>query len=82
MMVCTHLSADPRVEGYFMMSAFWPSLLICVIYVYLVEWGLPRFMENRKPLELRNIMMVYNFGMVVLSGYTCMEVREGGAGHS
>ena len=66
--------ADPRVEDYFMMSSFWPSAVICIAYVYLVVWGLPKFMENRKPMQLREVMLVYNFFMVILSGYTCMEV--------
>jgi antibiotic biosynthesis monooxygenase (ABM) superfamily enzyme len=57
------------------MSSFWPSAVICLAYVYLVVWGLPKYMENRKPMQLREIMLVYNFSMVILSGYTFLEVR-------
>lgn len=57
-----------------MMSTPWPSLVICVFYVYLVQVLLPRFMENRKPFELRTLMVIYNFAMVVLSGYIFVEV--------
>jgi GNS1/SUR4 family len=58
-----------------MMSSPIPSLVICLLYVYVVEIGLPRFMENRKPMEFRNLMVAYNFAMVALSGYIFMEVN-------
>jgi elongation of very long chain fatty acids protein 7 len=45
-----------------------------VVYVWLVVSALPKLMEDRKPFEIRNLMIVYNFGMVLLSGYIFMEV--------
>lgn len=76
--------ADPRVEDYLMMSTPWPSLIICIVYVWLVVSALPRFMEHRKPFEIRNLMIVYNFAMVLLSGYIFMEFALSGwfAGYS
>jgi len=65
---------DPRVADYFMMSSPWSSLIICVLYVVAVEWALPRFMHERKPLEFRSVIVVYNFAMVLLSGYIFVEV--------
>jgi elongation of very long chain fatty acids protein 7 len=65
--------ADPRVKDYFMMSSPLSSLIICVLYVIIVEVILPRFMAKRPPLEFRNLMMFYNFAMVVLSGYIFVE---------
>lgn len=57
-----------------MMSSPVPSLIICLLYVYIVEIGLPQFMEKRKPMEFRNLMVAYNFAMVALSGYIFVEV--------
>lgn len=71
---CSFCFVDPRVEGYFMMSSPLASLVICLAYVYIVQVALPRFMESRAPLELRRLMIVYNFAMVALSGYIFMEV--------
>jgi len=65
---------DPRVADYFMMSSPWASLVICVLYVIVVQWALPRFMDSRKPLEFRPVIVAYNFAMVVLSGYIFVEV--------
>jgi len=43
-------------------------------YVYTVQVGLPRFMADRKPYNVRQIMLVYNFANVLLSGYIFIEV--------
>jgi len=59
-----------------MMSSPWASLIICVAYVIVVEWALPRFMDNRKPLEFRPLIVAYNFAMVLLSGYIFVEVHK------
>ena len=71
---CSFCFVDPRVEGYFMMSSPLASLVICLAYVYIVQVALPHFMERRAPLELRRLMIIYNFAMVALSGYIFMEV--------
>ena len=68
--VCT----DPRLEGYPMMSSPWPTVFITMAYVYTVQVGLPRFMADRKPYNVRQIMLVYNFVNVLLSGYIFIEV--------
>lgn len=75
--------ADPRVEGWFMMSSPWPSLVICVLYVIIVKLG-PTIMANRKPIEMRNVLLVYNVCMVGLSTYCFVEFNLAGwlAGYS
>ena len=65
--------SDPRVEDWFMMSSPLPSVLICVAYVIIVKMG-PTIMANQKPMDVKNIMIVYNIAMVVLSGYCFIEV--------
>lgn len=65
---------DPRVADYFMMSSPWASLVICILYVIVVEWALPRFMDSRQPMEFRPLIVAYNFAMVLLSGYIFLEV--------
>jgi len=57
-----------------MMSSPWSSLVICLLYVVAVEWALPRFMHDRKPMEFRSVIVAYNFAMVILSGYIFVEV--------
>jgi len=65
--------SDPRVADFMMMSSPWLSLFICVLYVVAVEWLLPCFMDKRPAMEFRRLMIVYNFFMVLLSGYIFME---------
>jgi len=56
------------------MSSPWASIVICLLYVVLVEWALPRFMDNRKPIELGPLLVIYDFAMVLLNIYIFLEV--------
>ncbi|XP_071156409.1 very long chain fatty acid elongase AAEL008004-like [Mytilus edulis] len=64
---------DPRVNGWFMMSSPWPCLMIMLMYLILVKMG-PTIMKNRKPLELKNVLLSYNIGLVFLSGYCFIQI--------
>ena len=56
-----------------MLSSITPSAIICVLYVILVVIS-PSFMKNRQAMNLKNLLLVYNFAMVALSGYLFYEV--------
>ena len=44
-----------------------PGATILSLYLYFVlSWG-PRYMSQRKPYELKNILVIYNFVQVVFS---------------
>lgn len=59
-----------------MMASLWPSVAICLAYVILVTVVGPKLMENRKPMEIKNLMIVYNFSMVAFCGYVMYEVSD------
>ena len=43
-----------------MMSSPLPTVLICIVYVYLVKvWG-PNFMKHREPINCQTFMLIYN----------------------
>ena len=67
---------DPRSDHFIGMSSPIPSIAICVAYVPIVCWILPKFMQHKQPYDLRQLMMIYNFAMVLLSGYICLEVYQ------
>ncbi|CRK90395.1 CLUMA_CG004022, isoform A [Clunio marinus] len=58
---------DPRVKDWFMMSSPFPTFFIVFIYVYIVKFLGPKLMENRKPFQLRKIIIFYNFIQVLIS---------------
>ena len=64
---------DLRVENWFMMSSPIPSFVICFAYIVFVKMG-PWLMKDRKPFNIRNILLFYNFAMVLLSTYCFLEV--------
>ena len=67
--------ADPRVADWPMMESPWPSLLICLAYFIFVAMG-PTIMASHKPIEIRNVLVVYNIAMVGLSTFCFVEVSK------
>ncbi|NWW49240.1 ELOV7 protein, partial [Pedionomus torquatus] len=70
--------ADPRLEGWPLMSSPFPTTFIIGAYIYFVTSLGPKLMENKKPFELRQIMAFYNFSVVVLSIYMTYEFLMSG----
>lgn len=71
-------NADHRTTNWFMMSSPFPTLFICLSYVYLVKVLGPKFMENRKPFQLKNTLIVYNMFQMVFSAWLFYECLMGG----
>ena len=51
-----------------------PSAVICILYLVAVATG-PSIMRNRSPLNLKWILVPYNFALIFLSGYMFYEVQ-------
>ena len=49
------------------------TISVC-IYIFIVKFAGPKFMENRKPFEFRGVLFVYNVGLVLLSAWMFYEV--------
>ncbi|XP_076618439.1 very long chain fatty acid elongase AAEL008004 [Colletes latitarsis] len=64
---------DPRTSDWFLMSGPGPLLMIVVSYIYFSISAGPRYMRDKKPYELRNVMIVYNFMQVLASIYIVYE---------
>nr|QBO55933.1 elongation of very long chain fatty acid 9c [Brachionus rotundiformis] len=64
---------DNRVKYWFGMETPWLTLIILGIYIASIV-GIKKFMSNRKPFELREFMILYNFLQVVASFYIFIEV--------
>ena len=65
--------ADKRVADWPLMTSPWPTLVIICLYLYLVYAG-PRLMSNRKPLELRPLLLLYNATVAGLNLYIGLEL--------
>lgn len=65
---------DPRVNDWFLMSSPFYTLGICLSYVFIVKVLGPKLMENRKPFELKNVLIVYNLFQVIFSAWLFYEV--------
>lgn len=58
---------DPRVDNLAMMSGPLPTVFICLAYVYIVTIRGPNYMRDRKPMNIRTFLIIYNACQVVLS---------------
>ncbi len=53
-----------------------PLYTICWTLLYfLIVWSGPIVLQNVKPLQLRPLLILYNFAMVVLNLYIFVEVH-------
>uniref|UniRef100_A0A0A1XHP0 Elongation of very long chain fatty acids protein n=1 Tax=Zeugodacus cucurbitae TaxID=28588 RepID=A0A0A1XHP0_ZEUCU len=69
---------DSRTKDWPMMSSPFPTLAVCLTYVYLVKVLGPRLMENRKPFHLQNTLIIYNAVQVIFSAWLFYECLMGG----
>ncbi|XP_075770704.1 very long chain fatty acid elongase 1 [Pelodiscus sinensis] len=70
--------ADPRIAEYPLMQSPFLMMGTLLTYVYFVLSLGPRLMANRKPLDLKKFMVVYNFFLVGLSLYIVYEFLMAG----
>ncbi|KAG5883064.1 hypothetical protein JTB14_030439 [Gonioctena quinquepunctata] len=70
--------SDPRVRDWAMMSSPVPTVLICTFYAYFSKVLGPRIMENRKPFDLRNILIIYNLVQTIFSAWIFYEYLMSG----
>lgn len=66
---------DKRVDGWFMLDSFWPTVLLVAFYVYIVKFWGPNFMKDRRPYNIDTFLVYYNAAQVLLSAYIFIVVR-------
>lgn len=65
---------DPRMLHYpFMASGPWSVISVIIVYLYFVKIHGPRIMSTRAPFVIKDLMVVYNFLMVSVSGWMFIE---------
>ena len=67
-------STDKRVENWFLMQAYTPTLVITAVYVLFVTWIGPQFMEKREPFKLKWPIVIYNAICVAINYHICSSV--------
>ena len=56
-----------------MIASPWPTISFVAAYLFIVKVG-PKIMEKRKAYDLREVLIVYNFALVLLSAWMAYEV--------
>lgn len=69
------LFSDPRTNQWWLIGSPLPGFSIIVSYLLFVLRIGPKYMQNRKPFDLKNVLIVYNFLQVLISVWIFQEVR-------
>lgn len=65
---------DETVDSWFLMNSPGPVFSIVGFYLILVLKVGPAFMKNRKPFQLKNVLVAYNAFQVCYSIFMCRTV--------
>ncbi|CAG2055312.1 unnamed protein product [Timema podura] len=65
--------SDPRVNDWFLMASPFPTMFLCLGYVYFSKVVGPKLMEHRKPMDLRYVLIIYNLVQVIFSAWLFYE---------
>lgn len=65
--------SDPRTTDWPLMQSPVPTVIMVVVYLYVILFVGPRIMANRKPFKLKEVLVFYNGGQVLLSLYMLYE---------
>uniref|UniRef100_A0A8D8SG94 Elongation of very long chain fatty acids protein n=4 Tax=Cacopsylla melanoneura TaxID=428564 RepID=A0A8D8SG94_9HEMI len=66
--------ADPRTKDWFWSGSLWPPFALMFFYHYFVRSLGPRFMKDRKPYNIDNVLKVYNLFQVTFSVFLVYRV--------
>ncbi|XP_054724129.1 elongation of very long chain fatty acids protein 7-like [Uloborus diversus] len=58
-------SGDPSIRNFFLLRSIAPMILSVTSYILFVTKIGPAIMKNRKPVQLRKLIIVYNFALVL-----------------
>ncbi|XP_016527267.1 ELOVL fatty acid elongase 8a isoform X1 [Poecilia formosa] len=65
-------NGDKRTDNWLLVYS--PVPITCIFLCYLITiWAGPKLMANRRPVNLKPVLVVYNFAMVCLSAYMFYE---------
>lgn len=60
---------DPRVKNWPLVQSPFPTVFLCITQLYFVKKVGPAFMQNRKPYNVKYLLILYNVLMVILNSY-------------
>ncbi|XP_071452337.1 very long chain fatty acid elongase AAEL008004-like [Hetaerina americana] len=70
--------SDPRTSEWLLMGGPGPLFFILAFYIYFCNKIGPKMMENRKPFDLKPLLIIYNLAQVLFSVWLVWEGLQGG----
>lgn len=67
------IAIDPRTTNWLLIKEPWSTILLVSAYLLIVLIG-PVLMKRREAMDLKQVMFIYNFCLVMLNAYITVEV--------
>ncbi|XP_008472687.1 elongation of very long chain fatty acids protein 7-like [Diaphorina citri] len=77
--VRSEMVEDETVDNWFLMQYQWPVITILVLYLAFVLKIGPAYMQNRKPMSLKYIMLAYNLFQTLFNAYIVSYIFSPGS---
>lgn len=71
-----NIFSDPRTASWPLIGSPIPIAIILGVYLYFVNNFGPKMMKDRKPFQLRELMLLYNAGQVFICSYIVYKVSR------
>lgn len=73
--------SDPNVKKWFLMNSASFPIVITVLYLYFVLVLGPKLMKNRKPFNIKRVIVIYNIAQVIFNAYLFVRVSKSSSGN-
>uniref|UniRef100_A0A8C1B9H3 Elongation of very long chain fatty acids protein n=1 Tax=Cyprinus carpio carpio TaxID=630221 RepID=A0A8C1B9H3_CYPCA len=64
---------DTRVRGWLLLDSYTPTFMLTITYLLTIYLG-TKYMRNRPAYSLKNVLLLYNFSITMLSLYMLVEL--------
>uniref|UniRef100_A0A8C2J5Z4 Elongation of very long chain fatty acids protein n=1 Tax=Cyprinus carpio TaxID=7962 RepID=A0A8C2J5Z4_CYPCA len=65
--------SDTRVRGWLLLDSYTPTFMLTITYLLTIYLG-TKYMRNRPAYSLKNVLLLYNFSITMLSLYMLVEL--------
>lgn len=67
---------DSSIDSWLFVSSPWPVSIILAAYIMFIFKLGPNLMKNRKPINIKYIMLIYNLMQILFNGYILTYVSS------
>lgn len=67
------MNSDFRVKNWFLINPSWPLFLLLGVWVWFVKLAGPKYMEDKKPWNLKSFIFYYNIFQIITNALMILQ---------